>query len=163
MEPRPKTPPRTRFVTCTECKGDGKDHSSWEAKFTDNLCPDCKGTGKGPEGFACWTCGGRGKTSLPGIDYPTPMTPQTLSDAVADVVSRAQARVGPGSVGAEQYHVEGQPQKFERMDLTKLIDYSIEEALDHINYGVMLTIRLDRLRQDVEGIEARIREKEATE
>lgn len=80
------------------------------------------------------------------------MTPQDLADEVAVVVERAQSRVGPNSIGAQQYSVEGQPQKFETMDLLGLVDYSIEETLDLVNYGVMLTIRLDRLRDQIEGL-----------
>lgn len=75
-----------------------------------------------------------------------PMTPQELSDDVERVLRRAQARVGPDPIGAQQYHVEGQPRRFETMALPALVDYAIEEALDHVNYGAMLTIRLDRLK-----------------
>ena len=78
------------------------------------------------------------------------MTPQELANEVATVVSRAQERVGPGSIGAEQYHVDGQPQRFETMPIDGLIEYATEETLDLVNYGVMLTIRLDRLRRVLE-------------
>jgi hypothetical protein len=74
------------------------------------------------------------------------MTPADLSDEVAKVVRDAQDRVGPDSIGARQYHVEGQPQKFETMSLDGLAEYMYEEALDLINYGVMMSIRALRLR-----------------
>jgi hypothetical protein len=80
------------------------------------------------------------------------MNPQELADEVAAVVKRAQDRVGPGSIGAQQYHVEGQPQTFERMELDALLEYAIEETLDLINYGVMLTIRLDRMRESLKDL-----------
>lgn len=35
------------------------------------------------------------------------MTPQELADTVATVVERAQARSGPGSIGAEQLSLFG--------------------------------------------------------
>lgn len=121
-------------------------------------CPDCRGQGyldgSVPLGYPrliCRRCGGTGnvwKGTVP--NYGSPMDPEDLSDAVRQVVALAQDRVGPDSIGAQQYHVDGQPQKFETMPLLGLIDYSIEEALDHINYGVMLTLRLDRLRRQVE-------------
>jgi len=77
------------------------------------------------------------------------MTPQQLAERVEAVVERAQERVGPDSIGAQQYYVEGQPQKFETMDPEELIDYVTEEALDLVNYGVMLVIRLDRFRDRI--------------
>lgn len=76
------------------------------------------------------------------------MTSQELAEAVEDVVARAQSRVT--GIGAEQYS-QGTTQKFETMTLEGLVDYAIEETLDLVNYGVMLTIRLDRLRTALES------------
>jgi hypothetical protein len=73
------------------------------------------------------------------------MTPHELSEEVREVVTLAQDRVGPGSIGAEQYHVPGRPQQFETMELRKLAAYMLEESLDLINYGVMMSIRAQRL------------------
>lgn len=81
--------------------------------------------------------------------WPSPMTPQDVADAVETVMRRAQARVGPGSIGAQQYSAPGQPQKFETMSLDGLLDYYQEELLDVINYSTMLVIRLDRMRAEM--------------
>jgi hypothetical protein len=58
------------------------------------------------------------------------------------VIQDAQARVR--GVGAEQY-TESDGQRFESMPLLGLIEYAREEALDLVNYGVMLAIRIERL------------------
>lgn len=84
------------------------------------------------------------------------MSPQELSDTVATVVARAQDRVGPGSIGAQQYSVPGQPQKFETMELDALLEYVEEEALDLINYGVMVVVRLERLREAMALVERQV-------
>lgn len=86
------------------------------------------------------------------------MTPQELSDEVARVVEMAQSRVGPDSIGAQQYHVEGKPQKFETMDLAGLAEYMLEECLDHVNYGVMMSIRAMRLKAIAERAEGMVHE-----
>lgn len=82
----------------------------------------------------------------------TPMTPEDLAASVATIMVAAMQRVGPGSIGAEQYHVEGKPQKFEGMPLPDLIEYQIEEALDLVNYSVMVAIRLYRLKEAAEAM-----------
>jgi predicted ATP-dependent protease len=82
-----------------------------------------------------------------------PYTPQDLSNAILAVTEDAANRVGPDSIGAQQYYQEGQPQKFETMALEELITYAEEEALDLINYSVFLTLRL----RDLKKVEARIR------
>lgn len=78
-----------------------------------------------------------------------------LADEVNRIVYRAQSRVL--GVGHEQYVTRDangeEVQKFETMDLDALIEYAIEETLDHINYGVMLTLRLERLRSLHQRIE----------
>lgn len=83
------------------------------------------------------------------------MTPAELSHEVAKAVVKAQNRVGPGSIGAEQY--DGERQQFEKVDIGEFLSYLEEEALDIINYGVMLTIKLDRFRQDYQELVERMR------
>lgn len=95
-----------------------------------------------------------GVTTIPEVSG-SPMTPEALADEVQRVVMEAQARVGPGSIGAEQYHVDGQPQKFETMPLDGLAEYMYEEALDLINYGVMMSIRARRLQSAGSSVEAK--------
>jgi hypothetical protein len=76
-------------------------------------------------------------------------TPNELSEAVALVVARAQARVGANSIGAQQYYVEGEPQRFEVLNWHDWFEYMREEALDIVTYGVMLNLRIDRLESEV--------------
>lgn len=81
--------------------------------------------------------------------WPSPVSPDDLAEAVATVVARAQQRVGPDSVGAQQYWRPGEPQLFEEMTLDGLIQLYQEELLDVVNYATMLTIRLDRMRDEL--------------
>lgn len=84
------------------------------------------------------------------------MTPGELSRRVGEITAEAQSRVGPGSIGAQQYYVPGQPQKFETMSRLALLDYFRDEMLDAINYAVMFILRLDQLKDalsDMEHIE----------
>lgn len=75
------------------------------------------------------------------------MNAQDLSNEVAATVALAQERVGPGSIGEQQYYDPiTNTQGFERMDLDDLLQYAEEEALDFINYGVMIRIRIAHLR-----------------
>lgn len=71
------------------------------------------------------------------------MTSEQLAAEVARIVADAQNRIL--GVGAEQY-TESDGQRFESMELADLVDYVREETLDLINYGVMLTIRIDRIK-----------------
>lgn len=80
------------------------------------------------------------------------MEPQELSDEVERVLRRAQARVGPDSIGATQYHTVGEPQKFEAITIDELFEMMQEEVDDFINYGVMLQVRLERLRKVVQAL-----------
>lgn len=80
------------------------------------------------------------------------MTSEDLAEAVAQVISDCGERIM--GVGADQYS-EDESQRFERMRLTMLIDYVNEEALDLVNYGVMVSIRMQRLRRAVALIESR--------
>lgn len=77
--------------------------------------------------------------------HQSPMDPAMLAEAVQMVVTDAMARVGPESVGAQQYWQPGKPQLFETMPLPALQRYYREELLDLITYAAMMTIRLDRL------------------
>jgi hypothetical protein len=77
------------------------------------------------------------------------MTPQELAAEVGRVVELCQARVGPESIGAQQYYVVGQPQKFETMSFDALAEYYEEELRDIVNYAVMSHIRLGRLREEM--------------
>jgi hypothetical protein len=75
------------------------------------------------------------------------MTPEELANEVQAVIEECRERVE--GVGAQQYYVEGQPQKFETMPLDGLFEYAEEEIRDLIVYGVMTRIRLRRLREAV--------------
>jgi hypothetical protein len=70
--------------------------------------------------------------------------PEKLADDVEAVIRECRERVE--GVGAQQYYVEGQPQKFETMQFTDLFEYAEEELRDLVVYAVMLRIRLRRLR-----------------
>lgn len=72
------------------------------------------------------------------------MIPNELAAEIAMTVVLAQQRVI--TVGAEQYYVPGEPQRFEQMPLDDLLEYAEEEAFDLINYAVMARIRFARLR-----------------
>ena len=74
-------------------------------------------------------------------------------EAHAAVVEDAQHRIL--GVGAQQY-TEGDQQKFETMPLLDLVEYAREETLDLVNYGVMLTLRIERLAEMVRAAEARL-------
>lgn len=107
---------------------------------------------------------------------PSPVSPTRLAELIRVYIPAAVAesaavaklcadRVGPDSVGAKQYVVPGQPQKFETMDFDGLCDYYEEELRDLVNYAVMTHIRLGRLRIEVANRMRAIeqREKEAGE
>lgn len=55
------------------------------------------------------------------------------------VIEDARARIM--GVGHEQYS-EGDKQKFELVEIDKLMEWAEEETIDQINYGVMLLVRL---------------------
>ena len=83
------------------------------------------------------------------------MNAQNLSDEVIATVMLAQERVGPGSIGEQQYYdALTNTQGFERMDFDSLLQYAEEEALDFINYGVMIRIRIARLRNQIAAARA---------
>lgn len=75
------------------------------------------------------------------------MAPAEVAENVRRIVGLAQERVGPNSIGAQQYYREGQPQRFETMSLGDLVQYVEEEVLDLVNYSCMLYIRLERIKQ----------------
>jgi hypothetical protein len=72
------------------------------------------------------------------------MTPQELASEVEGMIRLCTERIT--GIGAQQYHVEGQPQKFETLPFDDLCEYYEEELRDIINYAVMTHIRLRRLR-----------------
>ena len=75
------------------------------------------------------------------------MNSEQLAAEVEDTIRFCQK--GILTVGKDQYltEVDGRPmQKFEIMKLDDFIEYAQEEARDLVNYGVMLNIRLQRLR-----------------
>jgi NTP pyrophosphatase (non-canonical NTP hydrolase) len=74
------------------------------------------------------------------------MTPKELASECQAFIAKATGRIT--GIGAEQYHVEGQPQRFETMPLDGLFEYAEEELLDLANYAAMLNIRMRRLREE---------------
>jgi hypothetical protein len=103
---------------------------------------------------------------------PSPVSPTRLAELVRAYIPAAVAeanivaalcadRVGPDSVGAKQYVVPGQPQKFETMDFDGLCDYYEEELRDLVNYAVMTHIRLGRLRAEVANRMRALEQREA--
>lgn len=71
------------------------------------------------------------------------MNSAQLADEVETLVRNCRERVM--GVGDEQYS-EGDTQKFERLPLTSVVDYALEEVEDIVNYAAMLHIRLRRLK-----------------
>lgn len=86
------------------------------------------------------------------------MEPAELAESVEAVIRMATARVGPDSIGAQQYHTPGEPQKFEVINIGKMIEMYQEELLDIINYAVMTLIKMDRMVQDLTQIEQIVKE-----
>lgn len=73
------------------------------------------------------------------------MTPQELATEVDAFIRQCTDRIT--GIGAQQYHVDGQPQKFETMEFDALAEYYEEELRDIANYAAMTHIRLKRLRE----------------
>ena len=84
------------------------------------------------------------------------MNSNELAHEVGRVVEQAQARIT--GIGADQYDM-GDTQKFESMSLDELLACAQEETLDLVNYGVMLTILLERTR---EALAAKLEEERAS-
>ncbi|MEV0823881.1 hypothetical protein [Nonomuraea rubra] len=72
------------------------------------------------------------------------MTSEELAAAIKTSVEAVQGRIL--GVGKDQYDY-GDSQTFEKMMISDLIDWAIEEADDQIAYAVMLRIRLTRLKR----------------
>ncbi|GAA3136893.1 hypothetical protein GCM10010466_29640 [Planomonospora alba] len=73
------------------------------------------------------------------------MTSNELAAAVEEAIRAAKGRVlGPGR---DQYETEDGTQGFESMTLAELLDWASEEAEDLIVYGVMLQIRIKRVKR----------------
>lgn len=76
------------------------------------------------------------------------MTPEQLSQRVGEIVALAQERVGPNSIGAQQYYDAATgTQGFERMSPGQLLTYVQEECLDLINYGCMMWLKMNTVRE----------------
>lgn len=76
------------------------------------------------------------------------LTPNELQSVIA--LCR-QGIMGPGK---DQYERDGK-QKFESMPLLSLITYVKEESRDLINYGVMVTWRMDQISLALEELSSR--------
>lgn len=86
------------------------------------------------------------------------MTPDELSERIGQIVAEAQSRIT--GIGAQQYHTND-GQKFERMTMQALLEYSREEMLDLINYAAMNVIRFDWMREALaRGVDDAVREYE---
>lgn len=79
------------------------------------------------------------------------MKPEELAAEVGQTVRLAQERIK--GIGAEQYAQPDGTQKFETMNLDDLLQMAEEEALDLINYAVMMRIRFARWRRQLEKVE----------
>lgn len=84
------------------------------------------------------------------VDYgtvpPFGMSSAQLADEVAEAITRATSRIV--GTGNEQYSADGF-QKFESMPIGDLLEYTLEELDDVINYSVMLQIRFRRILEGV--------------
>lgn len=74
------------------------------------------------------------------------MNSQQLADEVSDLIEKCSSRVL--GTGNEQYS-EGENQRFERLQLEEVFQYSYEEIEDLIAYATMIHIRLKRLEEKV--------------
>lgn len=88
--------------------------------------------------------------NVPKVDYASApdfgLSSAELATEVADAITRATSRIV--GVGNEQYSKDGF-QKFETMPLTDLMEGTLEELDDIINYSVMLQIRFRRILKSV--------------
>lgn len=74
------------------------------------------------------------------------MTSEELADKVEDFIVQAVTRVK--GTGDDQYS-EGDTQQFERMNVDELFVWAKEELYDTVNYSIMLSIRLDRIQEEI--------------
>ena len=81
------------------------------------------------------------------------MTSDELAAEVADAITRTSHRVL--GVGQRDYDDGSGVQKFERLPIADLARWAQEESDDLVVYGTMLGIRMRRLAQVVEAVEAR--------
>jgi hypothetical protein len=81
------------------------------------------------------------------------MTSEQLAAEVEEIIQSSRERIL--GIGAEQYDDGTGVQKFERLSLSELAAWLLEEADDLIVYSTMLRIRAARLREglarDLEG------------
>lgn len=70
------------------------------------------------------------------------MTSEQTAEHIGEFVEFCQSRVL--GTGQDQYEQDG-IQQFEHMSLEDLIEYSLEELADNVNYSVFMAIRLRRI------------------
>lgn len=73
------------------------------------------------------------------------MTSEQLAAAVEQAIRRTKGRVL--GAGREQYENPDGTQGFESMSLRELLDWASEEVEDLVVYGVMLQIRIARVKR----------------
>lgn len=88
-------------------------------------------------------------TNVAKVDYGSVpefgMTSAQLAEEVSDSITRATSRIV--GTGNDQYSNDGS-QKFESMPIEELLEGTLEELDDVINYAVMLQIRFKRVLKD---------------
>lgn len=89
---------------------------------------------------------GEDDDELPAVPPPG-MTSEQTAAVVGEFMAFCQSRIL--GVGDEQYG-EGTHQKFEAMALDELIEYTVEELADIVNYSTFLYVRLSRIREALE-------------
>jgi hypothetical protein len=80
------------------------------------------------------------------------MTSEELATQVDQMIEECRERVM--GVGHDQYSV-GNKQRFEIMLLDDLFEYAEEELRDLVIYACMLRIRLRKLRNEIQVLQAR--------
>ncbi|WP_433224446.1 hypothetical protein [Microtetraspora malaysiensis] len=77
------------------------------------------------------------------------MTSEQLAKAVEQAIKNTRGRIL--GVGREQYELADGRQGFEDMSIRELLDWASEEAEDIIVYGVMLQIRIQRVKRAIKN------------
>jgi len=80
---------------------------------------------------------------------PAGMNVHQLSDAQRDFTAYARRRIE--GVGAAQYS-GGDRQKFEDMTVGRIVDETLDELADVVNYCTFMAVQLQRLKQRVEAM-----------
>lgn len=84
------------------------------------------------------------------------MTSEELAERVAATIAGCQERIR--STGAQQYGMADGSQMFEHMNLVELLTESRDEVRDHINYGVMIDIRLSAFIEEIAALQLMLAE-----